>query len=387
MDTHLVSHRGLRPAADELSQHPRCRGMGDGADGRVGPDAPAAGSVGPVWPRLGEREVHRQRRDAATVPAPRVCPGVDARNERRRGGRRGHGCHRSRRGFQQVAGQAEGQGRARGENDDGQSTFHRHRPSSDGAGAPRHAVPAGERGTRARRSAPANPPANPNFARQRMQFFAREGVVAVLEPGNGRNDHGAIIVQGPNQNRDPKEPPTAAQIVVASEHYNRIARLLDRNDAGDDRAERAEPLRGRHARRRQCHRRDPRHRSAGRGGDARRALRLVARGHRRHRQRGRFGGDDGGDAHPQGDGASDAAHGAAGALDGRGTGAPRVARVREAAFWRSRHDAAQAGARHAVGLLQHGQRDRRDSRRVPAGKRGGAPDVQPRGWSRSATWG
>ncbi len=65
--------------------------------------------------------------------------------------------------------------------------------------------------------------------RQRMQFFAREGVVAVLEPGNGRNDHGAIIVQGPNQNRDPKEPPTAAQIVVASEHYNRIARLLDRN--------------------------------------------------------------------------------------------------------------------------------------------------------------
>jgi Zn-dependent M28 family amino/carboxypeptidase len=61
-----------------------------------------------------------------------------------------------------------------------------------------------------------------------MQFFAREGVVAVLEPGNGRNDHGAIIVQGSNQNRDPKEPPTAAQIVVASEHYNRIARLLDR---------------------------------------------------------------------------------------------------------------------------------------------------------------
>ena len=62
-----------------------------------------------------------------------------------------------------------------------------------------------------------------------MQFYAREGVVAVLEPGNGRNDHGAIIVQGPSQNRDPKEPPTAAQIVVASEHYNRIARLLEHN--------------------------------------------------------------------------------------------------------------------------------------------------------------
>jgi len=80
---------------------------------------------------------------------------------------------------------------------------------------------------RGRGGAPANPP-NPNFPRQRMEFFAREGVVAVLEPGSGRNDHGAIIVQGPSQSRDPKEPPTAAQIVVASEHYNRIARLLER---------------------------------------------------------------------------------------------------------------------------------------------------------------
>jgi hypothetical protein len=81
---------------------------------------------------------------------------------------------------------------------------------------------------RGRGGAPGNPAANPNFPRQRMQFFAREGVAAVLEPGNGRNDHGAIIVQGSNLNRDPKEPPTAAQVVVASEHYNRIARLLDR---------------------------------------------------------------------------------------------------------------------------------------------------------------
>jgi hypothetical protein len=83
---------------------------------------------------------------------------------------------------------------------------------------------------RGRGGAPANPPANnQNFGRERMQFFAREGAIAVLEPGAGRNDHGAILVQGSNQNRDPKEPPTAAQIVVASEHYNRIARLLDRN--------------------------------------------------------------------------------------------------------------------------------------------------------------
>jgi hypothetical protein len=76
--------------------------------------------------------------------------------------------------------------------------------------------------------APANPQ-NQNFRARRMQFFAREGVVAVLEPGNGRNDHGAILVTGSTPDRDPKEPPTAAQLVVATEHYNRIARLLERN--------------------------------------------------------------------------------------------------------------------------------------------------------------
>ena len=67
----------------------------------------------------------------------------------------------------------------------------------------------------------------------RMQFFAREGVVAVLEPGNGRSDHGAILVtNAPRQYRDAKEPPTVPQIMVASEHYNRIARLLDSKHPG-----------------------------------------------------------------------------------------------------------------------------------------------------------
>ena len=79
---------------------------------------------------------------------------------------------------------------------------------------------------RGRGGPPANPPPNPNFALQRMQFYANEGATAVLEPGN---DHGAIVVQGPNQGRDPKAPLTAVQVVVASEHYNRIARLIERN--------------------------------------------------------------------------------------------------------------------------------------------------------------
>jgi carboxypeptidase Q len=69
-------------------------------------------------------------------------------------------------------------------------------------------------------------PADPNFNLRKMQFYLREGALAVLEPGSGRNDHGAVTVQGPSRNRDAKEPPVAGQIAVATEHYNRIARLV-----------------------------------------------------------------------------------------------------------------------------------------------------------------
>jgi hypothetical protein len=67
------------------------------------------------------------------------------------------------------------------------------------------------------------------FTRTKMEFFAREGVVAVLEPGNGRNDHGAILVGGPRDLRDPKATPQPPQVVVATEHYGRIARTLEKD--------------------------------------------------------------------------------------------------------------------------------------------------------------
>ena len=75
---------------------------------------------------------------------------------------------------------------------------------------------------------PRNTPAAQAFARTKMEFFAREGVVAVLEPGNGRNDHGAILVGGPRDLRDPKATPQPPQVVVATEHYGRIARTLEK---------------------------------------------------------------------------------------------------------------------------------------------------------------
>jgi len=76
---------------------------------------------------------------------------------------------------------------------------------------------------------PAPVPPTPPLNTRRMQFLAREGVVAVLEPGSGRSDHGALLVMGSNANRDAKEPAVPPQIVVATEQYNRLARLLLRN--------------------------------------------------------------------------------------------------------------------------------------------------------------
>lgn len=75
---------------------------------------------------------------------------------------------------------------------------------------------------------PANAQATQQLSRRRMEFFAREGVAAVLEPGSGRNDHGAILVGGPRDLRDPKAAPQPPQIVVATEHYGRIARTLEK---------------------------------------------------------------------------------------------------------------------------------------------------------------
>jgi hypothetical protein len=67
------------------------------------------------------------------------------------------------------------------------------------------------------------------FALRRMRFFAEEGVVAVLEPGFGRSDHGTVWVTGPRQNRDPDAEPIAAHVSIPTEQYNRIARLLARD--------------------------------------------------------------------------------------------------------------------------------------------------------------
>ena len=68
---------------------------------------------------------------------------------------------------------------------------------------------------------------NREFANTRMQFFLDEGVAALIEPGTGRGDSGSVRV-GSGGSRDPDDPPVAPQLVFATEHYGRIARMLEK---------------------------------------------------------------------------------------------------------------------------------------------------------------
>jgi hypothetical protein len=64
------------------------------------------------------------------------------------------------------------------------------------------------------------------FARKRTQFFLDQGVAAVLEAST-RGDGGTIFVQS-GGSYDAKQPAHPAEIVLAVEHYGRIARTLEK---------------------------------------------------------------------------------------------------------------------------------------------------------------
>ena len=63
------------------------------------------------------------------------------------------------------------------------------------------------------------------FNRKKTQFWIDEGVAAVLDFSRG--DGGTLFVQG-GGSRDPKDPPSPPQVVIAVEQYGRIARTLEK---------------------------------------------------------------------------------------------------------------------------------------------------------------
>jgi carboxypeptidase Q len=69
-------------------------------------------------------------------------------------------------------------------------------------------------------------PVRQAFDKKRMQFFVDEGVAALIDPS--RTGDGGTFFIGSGGSRDPKDPPVAPQVVIAIEHYGRIARTLEK---------------------------------------------------------------------------------------------------------------------------------------------------------------
>ncbi|HZL98822.1 MAG TPA: M20/M25/M40 family metallo-hydrolase, partial [Planctomycetota bacterium] len=58
------------------------------------------------------------------------------------------------------------------------------------------------------------------------ELLAAEGAAVVLEPDSGRRNHYGVIMLGSGGSRDPAEERALPQVIVAAEHWNRVARLL-----------------------------------------------------------------------------------------------------------------------------------------------------------------
>ncbi len=76
--------------------------------------------------------------------------------------------------------------------------------------------------------APPNAQAQRTLAQKTMRFWLDEGVLAVVE--SSRGDGGTLFVQS-GGSRNASDPPVPPQIVLAAEHYGRIARTLEKKIA------------------------------------------------------------------------------------------------------------------------------------------------------------
>lgn len=69
-------------------------------------------------------------------------------------------------------------------------------------------------------------PPNPNFQRRLMQFYLDEGVAAVVQTGAVGSGGTVFVGDGRLQDRS---APVPTRVVMSTEHYNRIARILEKN--------------------------------------------------------------------------------------------------------------------------------------------------------------
>ncbi len=65
------------------------------------------------------------------------------------------------------------------------------------------------------------------FTQVRAEFLAAEGVAAIIQPGSGNSATGTVFTGGAGS-RDPKNPTRTLTLILAPEHYNRIARVIEK---------------------------------------------------------------------------------------------------------------------------------------------------------------
>ena len=67
----------------------------------------------------------------------------------------------------------------------------------------------------------------PSFTQVRAQFLADEGAAAIIQPGSGNSSMGTVFTGGAGS-RDPRNPTRTLTLILAPEHYNRIARIVEK---------------------------------------------------------------------------------------------------------------------------------------------------------------
>ncbi len=96
--------------------------------------------------------------------------------------------------------------------------------AASGPPAPRGGGPG--RGGRGGGAGRGGAPGAPSFMQTRTAFLADQGVAAILQSGGGNSTMGTVFT-GATGSRDPKTPTRTPTLILAAEHYNRIARILD----------------------------------------------------------------------------------------------------------------------------------------------------------------
>jgi len=67
----------------------------------------------------------------------------------------------------------------------------------------------------------------PSFTAVRAQFLADQGIAAIIQPGSGNSRTGTVFT-GAAGSRDPANPTRTLTLILAPEHYNRIARIVEK---------------------------------------------------------------------------------------------------------------------------------------------------------------